>query len=281
MSARESSTRPLDPPPSKPVAENICTVVVNDWVNDLYKHLVLDAPPCALTVAPGQYFHLLCPASGGDTPFLRRPMSVYRIDRDNGRVEFLYKVLGPGTRGMAALVPGEPFDIMGPVGVGFTLDPAWRHIVVLGRGVGLATLAPLAQAAQAQGIGLTAILSARNPDYVMSIDLFEACGAEVIALTDSEGTSAVETVETILERLIAERRADAFFTCGSNRLLMLMQRLGAKHGVPGQVALEQQMACALGMCLCCVRPIRAGDHVVHERVCWDGPVFDLQAVISW
>ena len=45
--------------------------------------------------------------------------------------------------------------------------------------------------------------------------------------------------------------------------------------------LAQQMACALGMCLCCVRPIRAGDHVVHERVCWDGPVFDLQTVISW
>ena len=45
--------------------------------------------------------------------------------------------------------------------------------------------------------------------------------------------------------------------------------------------LAQQLACALGMCRCCVRPIRAGDHVVHERVCWDGPVFDLQTVISW
>jgi dihydroorotate dehydrogenase electron transfer subunit len=263
------------------VAENICTVVVNDWINDLYKHLVLDAPPAALGAAPGQFFHQLCPATGGGTPSLRRPMSVYRIDRDNGRVELLYKVLGPGIRGIATLVSGTPFDIIGPVEIGFTLDPAWRHIVVLGRGVGLATLAPLAQAAQERGISLAAIPSARNPGYVMSIDLFEADGAEVIALTDSEGTSAVETVETIMERLIAERRADAFFTCGSNRLFMLMQRLGAKHGVPGQVALEQQMACALCMCRCCVRPIRAGDHVVHERVCWDGPVFDLQTVISW
>lgn len=45
--------------------------------------------------------------------------------------------------------------------------------------------------------------------------------------------------------------------------------------------LAQQLACALVMCRCCVRPIRAGDHVVHERACWDGPVFDLQTVISW
>ncbi len=281
MSARESSTRPVDPPPSKPVAENICTVVVNDWVNDLYKHLVLDAPPTALTVEPGQFFHLLCPAAGGDTPFLRRPMSVYRIDAANRRVEFLYKVIGPGTRGIATLAPGDRFDILGPIGVGFTLEASWRNIVVLGRGVGLATLGPLAELARDNDIGLSAILSARDPGLVMSTDLFRSCGADVITVTDSEGTSAVENVEAILLRLIGEKRADAFFTCGSNRLLLVMQRLGAEHGVPGQVALEQQMACALGMCQCCVRPIREGDEIVHHRVCFEGPVFDLKAAISW
>ncbi len=265
----------------KPVAENICTVVVNDWVNDLYKHLVLDAPPTALTIEPGQFFHLLCPAAGDDTPFLRRPMSVYRIDSANQRVEFLYKVIGPGTRGIATLAPGDRFDILGPIGVGFTLDASWRTIVVLGRGVGLATLGPLAEMAHHHGVGLSAILSARSPDLVMSSDLFQSYGGEVITVTDSEGTSAVDNVEAILLKLIGENRADAFFTCGSNRLLLLMQRLGEEHGVPGQVALEQQMACALGMCQCCVRPIRVGDEIVHHRVCFEGPVFDLKAAISW
>ena len=271
----------IDRPPLKPVAENICTVVTNDWVNPDYKHLVLDAPPTALTVAPGQFFHLLCPAAGDDTPFLRRPMSTYRIDPDNGRIEFLYKVIGPGTRGIATLAAGDRFDILGPIGVGFSLEESWRHIVVLGRGVGLATLGPLAEMAHRNDVGLSAILSARSPDLVMSTELFESYGGEVIAVTDSEGTSDVDNVEAILRKLIAEKRADAFFTCGSNRLLLLMQRLGAEHGVPGQVALEQQMACALGMCQCCVRPIRAGDAIVHHRVCFEGPVFDLKAAISW
>jgi len=265
----------------KPVAENICTVIVNDWVNGLYKHLVLDAPAIALTVQPGQFFHLLCPAAGDDTPFLRRPMSIYRIDRDNQRVEFLYKVIGPGTRGIATLEPGDRFDILGPIGVGFTLDPSWRHVVVLGRGVGLATLGPLAELAHQNGVGLSAILSARSPDLVMSTDLFQSYGGEVITVTDGEGTSTVDNVEAILLKLIGEKRADAFFTCGSNRLLMLMQRVGQEHGVPGQVALEQQMACAIGMCQCCVRPIREGDEIVHLRVCFEGPVFDLKAAISW
>ena len=237
MSDRGSSTGTGDRPALKPVAENVCTVVINDSVNDRYKHLVLDAPPTALTVKPGQFFHLLCPVAGDDMPFLRRPMSIYRIDTANQRVEFLYKVIGPGTRGMAPLLPGARFDILGPIGVGFTLDPSWRNIVVLGRGVGLATLGPLSEMAHRHGVGLNAILSARSPDLVMSTDLFQSYGGEVITVTDSEGASTVDHVEEILLKLIGENRADAFFTCGSNRLLLLMQQLGERHGVPGQVAL--------------------------------------------
>jgi dihydroorotate dehydrogenase electron transfer subunit len=264
------------------VAENLCTVVSNAAVNDRYRHLVLAAPPTALDVRAGQFFHLLCPATGSGSaqPFLRRPMSVYRVDRDNGCIEFLYKVIGPGTQAMAALRPGDMFNALGPLGVGFTLDPAWRNIVVVGRGVGLATLAPLADLAIADGVGVTAILSASSPDYLMSVELF-ARGGEVITVTDDDNSSAPENVEAIVERLIAAGRADAFFTCGSNRLMLLLKRLAAKHNIPGQVALEQQMACGLGMCFCCVRSFEVDGEVVARRVCNEGPVFDLAEALSW
>ena len=115
----------------------------------------------------------------------------------------------------------------------------------------------------------------------MSADRFAAIGAETVEVTDAEGTSGPARLERILRGLIAGDRADAFFTCGSNRLLLLLQRLGREFAIPGQVALEQQMACGLGMCFCCVREFRVGDAVAHRRVCWDGPVFDLQEAISW
>jgi dihydroorotate dehydrogenase electron transfer subunit len=182
---------------------------------------------------------------------------------------------------MATLKAGDSFNVMGPLGVGFTLEAAWKHIVVLGRGVGLATLAPLAQLAARNGIGVTAMLSAQTREYLMSIDVFESVGAEIITVTDEQGTSSVENVRTILETRIGEGRADAFFTCGSNRLMLLMKELGATHGVPGQVALEQQMACGLGMCFCCVRSFELGDEVIQRRVCCEGPVFDLQEALSW
>ena len=265
-----------------PVAEQSAAVIANATVNAEYKHLVVAAEPPATDVVAGQFFPLLCPQSGDAAPFLRRPMSVYAADRAPGRVEFLYKVTGAGTRGLAALAPGDRLNMLGPLGRGFTLEPTWRHIVVVGRGVGLATLAPLAMMAERSGVGVTAILSVRRPDLVMSTDLFRAHGAAVVVVTDSDRSSDVGNVERLLRDLAAQHQADALFTCGSSRLLLLLQRLGKELGIPGQVALEQQMACALGMCFCCVRDFHApAGGVEHRRVCWEGPVFDLQEPMSW
>ncbi|MBN8944741.1 MAG: dihydroorotate dehydrogenase electron transfer subunit [Rhizobiales bacterium] len=254
-------------------------VVLNRAVNAEYRHLVVRCGPVAASAVAGQFFQLLCPHPDGEQPFLRRPMSLYGADPAKGEVEFLYKVTGAGTRGLASLAAGDRLDMMGPLGKGFTLDPALRHIVAVGRGAGLATLAPLAKAARANGTAVTAIFSARRPDLMVSVDLFRSHGAEVITVTDSEGTSGPAHVERILRGLIAEARADAFFTCGSSRLMRVQQRLAAEFAIPGQVAMEQQMACGLGLCFCCVRDFHVGGEIVHRRVCWDGPVFDLMEAL--
>ena len=270
-----------DPYPQRLVGEFVGTVVSNEWVNAEYKHLILKVHPHALKARAGQMFHLLCPSPDGAEVWMRRPMSVYRVDKDAGLVEFLYKCEGRGTRGMAMLAPGDDFNLAGPLGVGFTLQPDWKNIVVLGRGVGLATLAPLSQLAAEHSVGATAILSARNPAVVMSKELFEGLGAKTITVVDTDNSSAVENVESIVEGLIAAGKADAFFTCGSNRLLKLMQRLGKKHGIPGQVAMEQIMVCGFGACYVCVRTFEVDGKRVLKRVCREGPVFNMQEAVGW
>jgi dihydroorotate dehydrogenase electron transfer subunit len=257
------------------VAEEAMAVVSNTSVNGEYRHLILACSTLAASAAPGQFYQLQCPAPPGEAPFLRRPMSLYGADPAARRVEFLYKITGAGTRGLATLAPGDQLPVMGPLGRGYTLDGAWKHIVAVGRGAGLATLGPLAQAAQAAGCAVTAILSTRRPDLVVSDELFRAHGATVVTVTDAEGTSGPAHVERILRGLIADGRCDAFFTCGSSRLLRVQQALAREFGLPGQVAMEQQMACGLGMCFCCVRDFNCGGEIVHKRVCWDGPVFDI------
>jgi dihydroorotate dehydrogenase electron transfer subunit len=263
-----------------PAEESLCPVVTHDWINAEYKHLIVDASPKSLAVKPGQFFNLLCPSPDDGELWLRRPQSVYRIDRERGRIEFLYKCVGRGTYGLATLKRGDDLNMVGPLGVGFTVNPSWKHIVVLGRGVGLATLAPISQLAAENGIGVTAILSARSAEFVMAGDLFSRVG-RVIGVLDTDGTSAVENVEAILQRLIADGKADAFFTCGSNRLFQLMKRLGKTHGIPGQIAMEQIMACGLGPCYVCVRTFEVDGKQELRRVCIEGPVFDLQEALGW
>jgi dihydroorotate dehydrogenase electron transfer subunit len=267
--------------PERLVGEFIGTVVSNEWVNNEYKHIVVKVHDRALSAYAGQMFHLLCPSPDGAEVWMRRPMSVYRVDKRAGQLTFLYKTEGRGTRGMATLAPGDEFNIAGPLGVGFALKPDWKNVVVLGRGVGLATLAPLSQLAADNGVAITAILSARNPAVVMSKDLFEGLGATTITVVDSDNSSAVENVEKILEDLVAEGKVDAFFTCGSNRLLKLMQRLGKNHNIPGQVAVEQIMVCGFGACYVCVRTFEVDGKRILKRVCRDGPVFNMQEAVGW
>src|SRR5438067_959981 len=101
-------------PPQCPVEETRCPVVAHDWVNDEYKHLVVKATPKALAAQPGQFFQLLCPSPDAIEVWFRRPQSVYRVARSSGRLEFLYKVVGRGTQGLATLKPGETLDMVGP-----------------------------------------------------------------------------------------------------------------------------------------------------------------------
>jgi dihydroorotate dehydrogenase electron transfer subunit len=271
-------------PDSAPVFSDYGRVLRNAHVAGEYWHMELEVPDGLAGAAPGQFYQMLCETrqtTGGAVPFLRRPMSIYRFDREQRRLEFLYKVTGSGTAALAQHRCGDAVGLVGPLGVGFRLDETWRHILIVARGVGLATLAPLAEAAREHGMRATVILSARSPELILSRDRFERNGATVRVVVDSDGSSKVEQVERLLRGIHASDPFDAFFTCGSNRLLNLLKILGQELGVPGQVAIEQQMACGLGMCFCCIRPIVRGGHVEHLRVCHDGPVFTLEEVESW
>lgn len=277
-----SSPLPAETAPQSllPVAECSCPVLRNDWVNARYKRLVLAADAPLTGARAGEFFNLLCPQHGDDKPFLRRPMSVYAARPREGRIEFLYKVTGAGTRSLAVLGPGDSLNAVGPLGHGFAFDPAWRRVLVLARGVGLATMAPLVPLAGSSGTVLSAVLSARAPEDLMRDEFMQGSDIDVHAVFDSDGTSAPERVELLLRRLIREERPDMLYTCGSARLLALAQNLCRESGLRGQAALEQQMACGFGVCLCCVREFEVEGERVHRRVCCEGPVFDLGQVVA-
>jgi len=264
------------------VASYRCRIVEHASVNDRYRYLRLEsAAALASATSPGQFYQIKCPSILDLQPFLLRPMSVYGVGPEEGCIEFLYSVAGVGTRAMAELRVGSELDIVGPLGNTFTFDPRFRRILVVARGVGLATMAPLVQRAHAAGIAITAVMSARTPGDLMEAQFLRGAPADIHSVFDVDGSSAVDMVENLLRKIISRDRPDAVYTCGSHRLLMLLQRvlLDLPH-IVAEVAMEQRMACGMGVCLSCVRLFDCEGEKTFLRVCREGPVFPIREVVG-
>jgi dihydroorotate dehydrogenase electron transfer subunit len=264
------------------VASHACAVREHRWVNARYKYLKLAADADLVSVTrPGQFYQLKCPVTEASQPFLLRPMSVFGTGPEPGAIEFLYNVTGVGTQALAGLAAGDVLPIVGPLGNTFTVRPDFGRILLLARGVGLATLAPVVRAAARHGTRIVAVMSARAPEDLMRDEFLGAAPAEVHCVYDSDGSSDVPRVESLVRGLLAGAATDAVYTCGSQRLLMLLQRvLRDFPSVLGEVAMEQHMACGMGVCLSCVRLFDVDGAKQFLRVCRDGPVFAIRDVVG-
>ncbi|MES2191623.1 MAG: dihydroorotate dehydrogenase electron transfer subunit [Pseudomonadota bacterium] len=264
------------------VASHDCKVVEHCQVNSRYRYLRLESTAdLAGVTRSGQFYQLRCPATRELQPFLLRPMSVYGVGPDSGCIEFLYNVTGVGTAALATLEIGSTMSIVGPLGNTFSFSTDFTRVLVVARGVGLATMAPLVRDAGAAGVAVTAVMSARSPADLMRDEFLRGVDAEVHSVFDSDGSSSVENVEVLLRQLIEQQRPDVVYTCGSHRLLMLLQRVLADYPhVRGEVAMEQRMACGMGVCLSCVRMFDTPTGKHFKRVCREGPVFPIQEVVG-
>ncbi|WP_339226836.1 dihydroorotate dehydrogenase electron transfer subunit [Oceanobacillus sp. FSL K6-2867] len=252
-------------------------VLSNVQVSSRYWHMKLDASPIREKIEPGQFFNIKC--ADDDSPFLRRPFSIYQINKQEKTIEFLYLVKGQGTIRLTDVSAGDRVDIFGPLGVGFTLNDDWDTVLLLARGVGIATLAALVQEAAVKHMKCIAILSARSYDDLLAAQTLKEFGAEVYEVTDEDGTSDVDKVQQLIEQLLIANDINAAFTCGSRRLSRLLQNMTRMYNIPAQIALEENMGCAMGVCYACVCDIQEDNEIKSVRVCKEGPVFDLEKVV--
>lgn len=252
-------------------------VISNEQISERYWHLVVDAKEMNANIEPGQFFHIHC--GDNSLPFLRRPLSIFKINETSKTLEFLYVIKGIGTNKMTEITRGEKINMLGPLGKGFRLEREWKTILLLSRGVGVATLAALVHKAVQQNIHCFVIVSARNKDDLLATEGLREYGATVYTVTEEEKTSDVANVRRIINEITKTNEIDAGFTCGSNRLAHLMQSSMRAKSIPSQIALEEHMGCALGVCYACVCTIKHGEQIESVRICREGPVFDLAKVV--
>jgi dihydroorotate dehydrogenase electron transfer subunit len=222
---------------------------------------------------PGQFYMLAAADGWGEgssqRPYLARAFSVCRV-RDS-RLDFLVDDIGPGTRRLAALAPGEKLWLVGPLGVGFTtpfeLSPAGERAsaLLVGGGAGVAPLVMWAEALPTSGASARALIGFRSSAYCGAADLLP--GAVELA-TDDGSVGHHGRVTDLLEAMLDRSPDQVVYACGPPAMLEAVRLSCESANVPAELALEQAMACGFGACFGCVVRTRTG----YRRICLDGPV---------
>jgi dihydroorotate dehydrogenase electron transfer subunit len=184
---------------------------------------------------PGQFFMLEAPGR-----VLPRPMSLCFAPR--GELLFLIDPIGPGTRALAELEPGDELAVLGPLGNRFRLDV--RKALLVGGGIGIAPLPYLSEALDRP----PAVLGFRSEHH-----------AEAAALVPH----AEIVIDPVLVTDVMATDRDVL-ACGPEPMLEAVRAL-----VPdAQLAWEAPMACGYGACYGCVVEIDGA----LQRLCIEGPV---------
>ncbi|HJN45602.1 MAG: dihydroorotate dehydrogenase electron transfer subunit [Acidobacteria bacterium] len=260
-------------------------VVSNSQLTNDYNVLSLTAPALASQAQPGQF--VMVKAGTGDNPLLRRPFSVFEVQRDDARhvtgFSLLNKRIGVTTRILFALKPGDRVRCLGPLGRPFSVaEPPERAWMVAG-GVGLAPFATLAAALRQRDVETTLFYGGQRASDLFHLDEFRQLGVSLELSTDdgSRGHHGNVTVP-LAHALEATNRAEPVrvYACGPTPMMRAVTELTASHGRATEVSLEQVMGCGLGGCYSCVVPIRRDRGPAHfVRSCVDGPVFDGRTVV--
>lgn len=247
-------------------------IISNKHLNDKYYSILVKCPEIASTIKEGQFVMILC--GDGNDPLLRRPFSIYRYNREKGEVEFAYLLKGKGTEIMLNMKAGDKIDLLGPLGNHYEIKDDSKGIAVVGRGVGIASIAALAANAKGKGLYSLAILSGRSQEAIIGIDYLKDAGCDVVCQHDIDKTSSIENLEKVLRGKIEEGLIDQIYSCGSNRMGRVVKELSEEYDLDSYISFEENMACGIGVCKGCTCETKNG----YKTVCKDGPIFNVREV---
>ena len=254
-------------------------VVSTTEIGELGTLLALRAPEIALRAQAGQFAHVR--AGTGWDPLLRRPYSFCRIDRDAGEIELIVKALGTGGEWIATRRPGDELDLLGPLGTSFVVHRATRNLLLVAGGTGIAPMRVLGEQ-EGERRSVTLLMGGRTIQHLWPSDRLPA-SVEYVTTTEDGSFGSKGRVTDALPEVLAW--ADQLMACGPWPMLATLARMrdelrrgGVRPGraaiVDAQIAVEQHMGCAMGVCRACVIVTERG----NERVCREGPVFALGEV---
>lgn len=243
-----------------------------------YQYMTFSAPGVPDLARPGQFVAL---SVGGPTSslLLRRSFSIHAAcaGTEEGEEDILDIVVAapaPGTQWLISRQVGEVVDLVGPLGRPFPIPRERVSCVLVGGGYGSAALFTLAMALRERGCRVELVLGAATEETLFGVYKASRCADEVTVTTDDGSVGVKGWVSDVLPGIIARSDAAVVYGCGPMAMLESVAKQAAEAGAVSQLAVEESMACGVGVCMTCVLPVVGNDGVTRMvRSCVEGPVF--------
>mgnify|MGYP000591314342 FL=1 len=267
---------------NKSAVQEVVTVVSNKRVG-AYHQILLNVGDIVKSCRPGNFVAIKV---GGDTSkmILRRAFAISRTSESSqygGTMELIVAPHGQGSKWLCSQAEGAEVDIVAPLGTAFGIPTEPINALLIGGGYGSAPLFGLADVLKSRGCKVDMLLGASVGSKIYApMEGKRSVNSLKIYTEDGSMGETGRVTENLLD-IVRDRNIDVIYSCGPMAMLSAITELVAETDVIHQCAVEESMACGVGICMTCVLPVRNEDGSTSMlRSCIDGPVMD-GANVRW
>ena len=244
--------------------------------------MVFAAGEMAAFARPGNFVAI---SVGGpnSSMILRRAFAIYRAsDRGQygGTIELVVAPHGQGSKWLTSLDIHDRVNMVGPLGTHFGIPTEPVSALLVGGGYGSAPLFGLAEVLKERGCRVDMVLGASVAGKIYA-PLEGKRSVNSLTVTTEDGSAGIKgRVTDVLPSLIEKNRSEILYSCGPMGMLQAVEEVSQQHHTMHQCAVEESMACGIGICMTCVLPVKDEKGIIKmTRSCIDGPVMDGERVI--
>lgn len=254
-------------------------VLANIKYGDGLHKIEIFSPYICKSALPGQFVNIKCSQYLNTDPLLRRPFSIYDIDKKFNVFSVFFIVKGRGTAHLSNIKKGEILDFIGPLGKGFVCDKSNNKYILIGGGIGIAPLYMIAKDLVEKDKSVSFIAGFKDETFFSWQRDIDKILRDYYIFTEngSFGQKGIpgDYIKTNI-KIFAKSR---IIICGPRQMLIQMQDIFKNEKIDAVVLMEETIACGIGACMGCVIKVKTDkNNYEYKRVCSDGPFFKLSEV---
>jgi len=267
---------------NRSAAQLLATIVGNKKVGQ-YHQILISVGELVSQCKPGNFVAI---SVGGPNSrmVLRRAFAISRTTTSpqyGGAIELIVAPFGNGSSWLCGLAEGEQIDITLPLGTAFGIPTTSVNALLVGGGYGSAPLFGLAEVLKERGCRVDMLLGASTGSKMYAPLEGKRSVNSLRIFTEDGSMGETGRITAPIAQLVSELQIDVIYSCGPMAMLKAISEILNGGDVVHQCAVEEAMACGIGICMTCVLPVKdETGKISNLRSCIDGPVMD-GAAIEW